>query len=252
MREKFAVQLYTLRDQLQEDFRGVLKQLGQMGWAGVELAGLHGYPAEQIADWLQACNLEVAGMHVDIARLEKELEDVLAEARLFQTRDIICPYLIESIRHEAGYKKVRQTLNDIAEKVAPEGFRISYHNHDFEFKTTIAGTSALEYLLASTADNAVLAEIDVYWVKKSGRDPLTFIEPYAWRMPLVHLKDMTADARETFAAVGSGCIDFAPILNWCEQNGVEWYVVEQDVCPGNPLHSIEASLRHLQQLASYI
>ncbi|HZH60982.1 MAG TPA: sugar phosphate isomerase/epimerase, partial [Metabacillus sp.] len=100
--------------------------------------------------------------------------------------------------------------------------------------------------------NHILAEIDVYWIKKAGMDPLEYIAPYANRMPIIHLKDMTKDDRRTFAEVGTGVIDFIPILQWGEANGIEWYAVEQDICERPPLESLEMSLRYLRKIAEKI
>lgn len=252
MRGKFAAQLHTLREELKQDFPNVLRELKKMGWAGVQISGLHGYDPEEIAAVLKETGLGAAGMHTPLDRMQNELDQVLREATLFNTKDIVCPALPEDVRNEAGYKKVRQTLNDVAQKVKSQGFRVSYHNHAFEFETSINGKSALEYMLEPSEDNAVLAEVDVYWVKKGGPDPLTFIQPYSSRMPIIHLKDMTDDERQTFAEVGTGSIDFAPILTWCEQNGVEWYAVEQDVCPGDPMDSLQISLNNLNKLADQL
>ena len=69
-------------------------------------------------------------------------------------------------------------------------------------------------------------------------------------MPIIHLKDMTADAEQTFAEVGTGLIDFPPILAWGERSGVEWYAVEQDRCKGNPLDSLRISLSNLLKMAA--
>jgi sugar phosphate isomerase/epimerase len=69
-------------------------------------------------------------------------------------------------------------------------------------------------------------------------------------MPIIHLKDMTADEQQTFAEVGTGLIDFAPILKWGEESGVEWYAVEQDQCSGNPMDSLQISLNNLTKLAT--
>ncbi|MCM2675313.1 hypothetical protein [Alkalicoccobacillus plakortidis] len=59
---------------------------------------------------------------------------------------------------------------------------------------------------------------------------------------------MTKDSDETFAELGTGSINFAPILEWGERSGVEWYIVEQDVCKGDPMKSLEISLEHLNSL----
>ncbi|MFD0867858.1 Xylose isomerase-like TIM barrel [Chlamydia abortus] len=249
MKHKFAAQLYTLREQVKEDFPGVLRQLKEMGWAGVQISGLHGYTAEEIAAVLKETGLGTAGMHVSLDRLKNELDEVLNEARILGTRDVVCPSLPGELKNEEGYRSVRRELNEIASKVEAEGFRVNYHNHAFEFETTVDGKSALEYLLEPSSDNRVLAEIDVYWVKKGGQDPVQFIQPYANRMPILHLKDMSKDESGTFAEVGTGVIDFAPILQWGENNGVEWYAVEQDVCPGDPMDSLRLSLANLNKLA---
>lgn len=251
MRNKFAVQLYTLRNEIEEDFPGVLKQLKQMGWAGVQMRVPSQYSAEEAAQIAKEIGIVTAGMHFPIERFEHDLDNVVKEAELFQTKDIICPYLTDEWRNEAGYRRVKRILTDAANKLAPLGFRVSYHNHDFEFATEVDGESALEYILdpSETQGNPILAEIDVYWVKKAGEDPLTFIQPYAGRMPIIHLKDMTHDDRRTFAAIGTGTIAFEPILDWCMKSGVEWLVVEQDVCPGDPMDSVRTSLHNLNKMA---
>ena len=248
MRNKFAAQLYTLREELKRGITPVFKELKAMGWAGVQLSALPpGYDPEEVAAALKENQLGTAGIHISINQLESQLDTVLEEVSLYQTKDIVCPYLPEELRSVEGYKKVKALLNEVAAK-AP-GYRISYHNHAFEFDTEIDGKSSLEYLLDPTEENKILAEIDVFWVKKGGRDPVQFINNYAQRMPIIHLKDMTNDDRKTFAEVGTGVIDFVPILDWCEKSGVEWYAVEQDICPGNPMDSLQTSLENLNKLA---
>lgn len=249
MKQKFAVQLYTLRNECEQDFPGVLRELAQMGWAGVELAGLHSYSVEEISDVLQETGLQTAGMHVSFQRLISELESVLKEARFFNTTALICPSVPHELRNEEGYHQFKNGLNDIAREIRQNGFTLSFHNHAFEFETSIDGRNALEYLLDPSADNAILAEIDVYWVKKAGKDPAAFIRPYSNRMPTMHVKDMTNDERQTYAEIGTGVIDFDPILLWGEQNGVEWYVVEQDVCQGSPMDCVKLSLENLHRIA---
>ncbi|TDF98680.1 sugar phosphate isomerase/epimerase family protein [Paenibacillus piri] len=249
MQHKFAAQLSTVRDLCRDDFPQILKELKRMGWAGAQISGLLGYEAREIASVMQEIGLKAAGIHVPLNRLQDELDIVIEEAELFDTKDIVLKVIGKELRTEEGYRSVRRFLNEVARKLAPQGFRISYHNHAFELESEVEGKLALEYMLEPAPDNLVLAEIDIYWVKKGNRDPLLFLEPYINRMPIIHLKDMTTDERQTFAEIGTGSIDFAPILDWCEASGVEWYAVEQDVCPGNPMDSLQISLNNLMKLA---
>ncbi|MFC5465306.1 sugar phosphate isomerase/epimerase family protein [Lederbergia graminis] len=251
MEQKFAAQLFTVRDELTKGITSTFKELKKMGWAGVQLSALPaGYDPNEVKEALQETGLGAAGMHISLDRMEDDLENVVKEADLYGTKDIVLPYIGEEHRSVEGYKSIKKRLNDIARKLP--NYRISYHNHDFELKTEINGVSALEYILEPTQDNLVLAEIDVYWVKKGGQEILSFIQPYANRMPIIHLKDMSDDEKEVFAEVGTGKIDFLPILQWGEKYGVEWYAVEQDICPGNPMDSLNISYENLMRLKEQI
>lgn len=251
MEKKFAAQLYTVREEMQAGIKPLFKTLKEMGWAGVQLSALpQGYDPQEVVEALQENDLGVAGMHVSLDRLENDLQGVIEEVDLYGTKDIICPAVPGNMHNKAGFEQLKKRLNQIA-KDAPN-HRISYHNHAFEFDIDVDGQEGLEYVLDPKDGNKVLAEIDVYWVKKGGFDPVKYIEPYANRMPIIHLKDMTDDERETFAEVGEGVIDFVPILQWGEENGVEWYAVEQDVCERAPLESLEISLNNLRELAKKV
>jgi sugar phosphate isomerase/epimerase len=252
MKHKFAAQLYTLRNELEKDFPGVLRDLKEMGWQAVQISGLRGHTAEQIAAALKENGLSTAGMHISLEQINNDPATVLEQARMFNTRDLIVPFLPQAYQNELGYKMLRSNLNEIARKLKPLGYTLSYHNHAFEFETQIEGKSALEYILEPSEDNLVLSEIDVYWVKRGGQDPLTFIQPYAKRMPIIHLKDMTDDEERAFAEVGTGSIDFAPILEWGERNGIQWYAVEQDVCKRAPMDCLQTSLENLHKLADQL
>ncbi|MEQ4483453.1 sugar phosphate isomerase/epimerase family protein [Cohnella silvisoli] len=245
IKHKLAAQLYTLRNEVKKDFPAVLRELSKMGWAAVQIDGLHGYSAREISSVMKEVGMQTAGMHVGLERMKHDLEAVLEEADLFGTKDFICHSLPDGLQTPEGYASVRKDLLDVAAKVKGTEYRAGYHNHDFEFHTTIDGKFALEYLLE---DPAVYAEIDTYWVLKAGHDPLSFIRNYANRMPILHLKDMTADGKQYFAEIGTGLIDFAPILKWGLENGVEWFAVEQDYCPGKPMDSLAISLENLLKL----
>jgi len=250
LKQKFAVQLYTLRKECEQDFPSTLRTLGRMGWAGVETAGLHGFAPEAIAEVLREAGLKTAGMHISVERLRSDIENVMLEANALGTKRLICPSVPHEWRNEQGYIRLRNELNEAASELKAEGFTVGFHNHAFEFETNVCGMDALSYLIEPTVNNAILAEIDVYWLKKAGFDPAAFIAPYSGRMSTIHLKDMSSDGRGVYAEIGAGIIDFEPLLLWGENNGVEWYVVEQDVCDGDALDCVWRSLEHLNAMAA--
>jgi sugar phosphate isomerase/epimerase len=219
-----------------------------MGWAGVQMAGYYDYDPAELAATIERLGMNTAGLHVKYNRIVDEREALIREAAMFRTTDIVCSSLPSELRNEAGYREAKKQLHRAAEELGRHGIRLSYHNHAFEFETTVDGEDALSYLLHPSADNPILAEIDVYWVKKAGLDPVSFISRYASRMPIIHLKDMTDDAEMTYAEIGTGSIEFLPILQWGEANGVEWYVAEQDKCRRDPMDCVETSLTNLKRL----
>ncbi|RKL65010.1 xylose isomerase [Salipaludibacillus neizhouensis] len=248
MELNYAAQLYTLRNELKQDFPGVLRELKKMGWEAVQIDGLFGYSAEEIAEVLKETGLATAGMHIGLDRMNDDLDNVMKESLLFNSKDFFCHYMEEYMQNVEGYKKAKVDLLEVARKLSPLGFRIGYHNHDFEFKTTIEGKSALEFILEPKGNNFIYPEIDTYWVKKAGVDPLAFIKKYTGRTPYLHFKDMTTDGLEFFAEVGTGSIDFSSILSWGKQHGVEWYVIEQDECKVSPFDSLALSLENLKKM----
>jgi len=252
MDKKFAAQLYTVRDELKKDFPGTLEKLREMGWSGVQIDGLHGNDPVVINNTLEKTGLKVAGMHVGLDRLTEDLDNVVKEADIFGTRYIYCHYLEEEYQNESGYRYVKDKLLSIGEKLKAKGYKIGYHHHEFEFETIIDGKYALEYLLEPEGRNSIYPEIDTYWIKYAGKDPLSFMSNYKGRMPVLHLKDMSADGSKDFVEIGNGIIDFKSILEWGEKSGVEWYAVEQDYCKNSSLESLEISLKNLKELSKEI
>ncbi len=164
-------------------------------------------------------------------------------------------FIIPPFCPPSEYRAKKEKITKIVRKFKnqkTQDYRISYHNYAFEFETEIGGQDALRYILDPSGNNQILAEIDLFWVEKGGIDSARYIEPYAHRMPIIHLKDMTNDDRQTFAEVGEGVIDFMPILEWGEKNGIEWYAVEQDRCDRPPLDCLQTSLTNLKKFAQEV
>ena len=100
-------------------------------------------------------------------------------------------------------------------------------------------------MLAETDPDLVKLEIDLYWMARAKHDPIAYFQKYPRRFPLVHLKDMTHDG--TITDVGQGVVDFKSILSHSALAGMTYCFVEHDN-PGNPMLSIESSLRFVRQL----
>ncbi len=243
-----ALQLYTVREEAARDFVGTLEQVAAIGYAGVELAGYGPLSPKELRAKLDALGIVIAGSHVALARLENELPAVIAECRILDCPTLVCPVLPHERRTVDGFRGLAPALNQIGATVRAEGLALCYHNHAFEFETMVEAITAYDWLAAHTDPALVQLELDAFWAQKAGHDPAALLAKYAGRVPLVHLKDMTADTEQTFAPVGAGSVDFAPIFAAAEQGGVRWYIVEQDKADDSAITAARTSFENLKQM----
>lgn len=249
MKKLIAVQLFTLREECEQDFYGTLEKVASLGFNGVELAGYYGKEADELKQTLERLGLVAVSSHVALERMEDNLEKELEFLKKLNCKNIVCPYLVENRRNE--YDQLAKTLNRVGERSLQEGITLSYHNHDFELEKS-DHRSHLERLFEETNPEFVKAELDVYWLTLAGKNPTEWMKKYAGRMPLIHLKDMTTDSERAFAELGTGGVDIKGILHTLDEAKVEWMVIEQDKCKRSPFESIEKSINFLKESLSEI
>ncbi|MDF2787285.1 MAG: sugar phosphate isomerase/epimerase [Neobacillus sp.] len=247
-----AVQMYTLRKETQEDFAGTLKKVAELGFQGVEFAGYGGLTTKEVKALLDEYGLQATASHVPLEELENNLYGVIEDQKILGSKFLVCPYLMPERRSEEDYKSLISFLDHAGEISRQEGITLCYHNHDFELQRLSNGKMALESIFDKTNAEDVKAELDVYWLTKAGEKPVEWINRYRNRTPLIHLKDMTTDEEQFFAELGTGGVDLEAILNIGGEAGVQWWVVEQDICLRPPFESIEVSLNYLKTKLPYL
>jgi len=246
-----ALQVYSVREDLEKDFRGTLEKVKALGYDGVEFAGLYGQGPEEVKVMLAELGLIPLSAHVPFVDLVADPAGVLGDYATIGCKYVAIPYLTEEYR--PGNPKFNEVIEGakVIGKAANElGITLLYHNHDFEFEK-IGGEYALDVIYTEVTPDLLQTEIDTCWVKVSGIDPADYIRKYIGRSPVVHLKDFympgerpekmyeligiedDKDAAEgpafEFRAVGHGCQDFPSILKAAGDAGSEWVVVEQDM-----------------------
>lgn len=243
-----ALQLYTVRDEAAKDFPGTLEAVAAMGYGAVELAGYGGMTVLDLRRKLESLGLAVAGSHVPWTRLEGELPQVMEECHQLRCEYVVCPALPNNLRTADGYQAVAEQFAEIAQTCGANDLQFAYHNHAWEFETEIGGTNAYDWMLTQPALAGMRFELDAYWVVKAGRNPADYLSRFAGRFPLVHLKDISDDERETFAPVGAGKMNFAPVFAAAEAGRVAWYIVEQDKADGSALDAARTSIENLRAM----
>lgn len=226
-----AVQMYTLRD-----FGSLEEQLAAVNRAGIsaiETVGTQHVTAEELNALLDEHALEVVSSHVPLDDLRNRLDETVAFNQAVGNNTLTLPYLAEDARPRdaAGWQALGEELGDIAAELDNEGFRLAYHNHDFEMEI-YDGKTALEHLF-NAAGSDLLAELDVAWVARGGLDPVEYVSRFDGQLFAVHAKDNapegTAEDEGGFATLGEGVLDWDSILPAIEAAGVEWYIIEHDM-----------------------
>ena len=244
----FAVQLYTVRDALTQDPRRTLDRVKAIGYDYVELAGHANLAPRELRTLLDATGLTAVSSHVPLAELKDDLDAAIAAATTIGYRYLVVPWLGGDMvpNGKSDWIAAAKFMDEAGAKIRKAGLQLCYHNHNHEFER-IDGEFIFDILMQVAKPQNLAAEIDTYWVKYSGVDPVDVIRNYTGRCPLLHIKDMTPGDDPTFAEVGAGIIDWQPIFDAGKTAGAEWYIVEQDVCPGDPLESIRISVEFMKR-----
>jgi sugar phosphate isomerase/epimerase len=233
----FGVQLYSLRDELQKDVPGPLRHIREVGYTAVETAGFYGRTPEDFKRELDKAGLTCTGMHSgDDNRFREHLDEIIAEARIFQPLHVSCPWVQEGHRKDAeGCKRVAADFNAWGKKLQAAGFRFSYHNHDADFKP-IGSTTAEDIFIAETDPALVDFELDLYFVQKVGLVPADYLKKHSGRFKQLHLKDIAKGVLPGFGdlpdtdcvPLGTGQIDWPSTLAAAAEIAVTEYYVEDE------------------------
>lgn len=237
-----AVQLYTLREVMPSDVVGTLRAVADLGYQGVEFAGLHNTPVGELRATLADLGLAACSAHVALDLFENDPDRTIATYQALGCPFLVVPWLPESRR--GGYAALGEVLNRIGERVRAAGMRLAYHNHDFELRDQ-GGKTGLQMLMETTDPALVSFELDAGWVAKVNGDALALMRDLADRLALLHVKDVTAAGE--WAEVGQGAVDYRPIVAAAAGQGVEWLIVEQDTTKRPPLESVAMSLKWLRE-----
>jgi len=243
-----VLQLYTVRDMTARDFAGTIKKVAGIGYKAVETAGYGNLKtAKEAKKALDDAGLKAVSGHFAIDLLENKIDQVVEDAQALEIDLVVCPFLPDDRRKD--YAAVAKVLDKAGLALHQYGVMLGYHNHDFEFKNP--GKSGLEVILENTQPHVMCAEVDVFWVKFAGLDPVALINKLGDRVRALHLKDMLEGPEKRFAPVGTGVIDFKAVLAAAEKTGVRYGIVEQDrTYDKATLDSITTSLANLKKLGA--
>ncbi|WP_309384265.1 sugar phosphate isomerase/epimerase family protein [Cerasicoccus frondis] len=242
-----AVQLYTLRDfcKTPEDVAQTLKKVADIGYQAVQVSGFGPIENSEIVRLCKENNLVLCSTHEPSDVVRKEPEKSCQRLKELGCKYTAYPYPAGvDFTSEESVNELIADLKNAVEVFEKHDLVLTYHNHDVEFMR-MGDVTILEKIYNECA---IQAELDTYWVAAGGCDPVAWVKKVAGRTPLIHLKDfkMVAAQEHIFCEIGQGNLDFKAIIAAAEAGGCEWFMVEQDVCPGDPFDSLKISFDYIK------
>jgi sugar phosphate isomerase/epimerase len=236
--KKIGLQLYSLRAQLQADTPGALDKVKGFGFQTVELAGTYNLTPEQFRQQLDARGLDAISAHFPYERLRDDVEGVAHDAQILGLKYVGCAWIPHSDPFdEKTCRDAAAVFNRAGEALAKHGLKFFYHSHGYEFQPYQDGT-LFDLLMHETNPKFVNFEMDVFWIVHPGQDPVKLLQKYGKRWQLMHVKGMR-DSTPTGlltghsdvtndVAVGTGKIDYPPILKAGKKAGVKYFIIEDE------------------------
>jgi sugar phosphate isomerase/epimerase len=248
-----GLQLYTLRDTISKDPKGVLKDVASFGYRELETYGykdgkLFGMGVKEFNDYVKGLGMKVTSGHYGLDVIRGNWQKAVEDAKSIGQAYMVCPYLTENERTSLDdYKRRCEEFNKAGEICNKHGIRFGYHNHAFEFQD-FGGQIAYDVMLAELDPKKVGMEMDIFWVVNAGHDPIKYFEKYPGRFEQWHVKDMHKEDKNKNADIGTGSIDFKAIFAKAKQSGLKHAYVEQESYPGDPIKSVEASAKYMKTI----
>ncbi len=250
--KEIGLQLYSVRDAMQEAPKETVREVGEMGYTFVEAAGyadgkFYGMEPKAFTALVEESGMKFLSSHTgqplpDSASWDETMEwwDQCIEAHA----EAGVRYIVQPSMGEKGYNSLEglqrycEYFEAVGEKCREEGIVFGYHNHDQEF-SELEGQIIYDYMLKNTDPAKVFFQIDLYWIQEGGKNVVDYFTRYPGRFPLWHVKDEKELGE-------SGKMDFQTIFDHAGIAGLDYIIVEVEKYDYDPLESVRMSLEYLQ------
>lgn len=239
-----GIQLYTVDKELKTDVEGTLNKVHAIGYQEVEAAGFGGLSAKAFRIALDKTGLKCSSSHFfDFGSTDSGL--IFEAANELGIHYIVSSGISRFTDKNPGhamtaddFKAMGDFFNNIGRQAKQAGLQFAYHNHNFEFSELGQSKVGYDFLIENTDPDLVKLELDCGWMIAAGHNPVHYFHRYPSRYRMVHVKDFVKQAKASTSlasqdvpqgtVLGTGYIDYRPILKAAKAAGVEHFYVEQE------------------------
>ncbi len=254
--QEIGLQLYSLREQFKTDVPGTLAKIKSWNIKEIEGGGAYGLPVDEYKKLLKQNNLKMVSIGADFDQLVKNPQAAINEAKTFGANYIVC-FWIPHNNDEftiVDIKKAIDVFSTAGKLIHENGLSFCYHPHGYEFRPYEKGT-LFDYMVQNTNPQYLNFEMDVFWVKQPGQDPVALLQKYPKRFLLLHLKDRKPGTEgnqngkadeESNVVLGQGDVNIAAIMKESKKISIKHYFIEDE--SSISVEQIPESLKYLHQL----
>jgi sugar phosphate isomerase/epimerase len=246
----FGLQLYTLRDVIGDDPEGVLRQLAEFGYKQIEsyegqMGMFWGMENSGFKELMDELDMKIVSSHANVFQ---DFERKAGEAAEIGMDYLICPWIGPQETLD-DYREIADRFNEIGEVANNAGIKFAYHNHAYTFEEQ-EGELPQDVLMNLTDPGLVEYQMDIYWVVAAGHDPAEWIQKYPGRFTSSHVKDLSNGDNPESTVLGTGTIDFAALLPLAKEDGMKYFIVEQEAYTGTtPMDAVRDNALYMKGLS---
>ena len=254
--QETGIELYSFRNEFPKDVKGTLDKIKSFGITAVEGGESYGMPIAEFQAALKERNIKVVSIGAEFKDLENNIDSVISKAKSYGSKYVVC----FGIPHQpnqlslAELEHAVQVFTTAGKKLKANGIDLCYHPHGFEFRPYKDGTMFDEFVrrLDPAAANF---EMDVFWVKHPGQDPVALLKKYPTRFKLLHLKDRRKGTEgnqlgeadvETNVVLGTGDVDIAGVIRQARINKIEYMFIEDE--SSRSMEQVPESIRFINSV----
>jgi len=258
--QEIGIQMGSLKHMSKQGVPATLARVKELGITELEGGAMRGMPREEYKKLLKDYGLKIVATGGSFERLQNKdsLQKVIANAKDLGAKYIVCYW----IPHDgdnftfADMKKGVDVFNAAGKTIAENGMTLCYHPHGYEFRQYNETKSTLfEYMMDNTKPEYVSYQMDVFWIKNPGQDPVALLKKYPTRWKMLHLKDRRIGTPnnlngrqdvETNVVLGTGDVGIAEIMKTAKKIGIQHYLIEDE--SSRALEQVPQSIAYLRSL----
>lgn len=258
--QEIGIQLGSMRKMIPQGIEPTLSKLKELGITEIEGGVPRGADREEYKSLLKKYNLKVIATGGSFDRLQDKdsIQKVIDNAKFLGAKYIVCYW----IPHDGDNftiddtQKAIEVFNAAGKTLKENGLSLCYHPHGYEFREYAAGEGTLfDYLVKNTNPEYINFQMDVFWIKNPGQDPVALLNMYPARWKMLHLKDRrhgTANNPngrqdvESNVVLGTGDVGIAEVMKTAKKIGIKHYFIEDE--SSRALEQVPESVKYLKSL----